>query len=135
MATKVTWQASEVYDPELGEAVDAISFAASYGCTCEQILDCKPGQNIGEIEHGCSPGTMDIWTQQIDWALECQGLTDYGVLVIQDGTAKPADEDTDLDGVPDIEDADDDNDGTPDIEDVKPEDNQNDGKPDWHGKK
>ncbi len=124
----------EVNDPELG-IVDGMSVADTFGCTCEQILDCKPGQNNGEMKHGCSQGTIDIWVQQADWATECQTLTDYGVLVTQDGVSKPADEDTDLDGIPDADDADDDNDGTPDAEDAQPEDNQNDGKPDWHKKK
>ena len=123
----------EINDPELG-IIDGISFVDSFGCTCEQILECKPGQNNGEIKHGCSPGTMDIWTEQIDWADECQEMTDYGILVVRDGAAKPAEEDTDLDGIPDTEDSDDDGDGIADTEDVLPEDKEQDGKPDWHKK-
>jgi hypothetical protein len=121
----------EVNDPQSG-IVDEMSLADSYGCTCEQILNCKPGQNNGEIKHGCSPGTMDIWRNQTEWAPECQDYTDYGVLVVRDGVAKPVLEDTDLDGIPDIEDTDDDGDGVPDTQDLLPEDKEQDGKPDWH---
>jgi hypothetical protein len=123
----------ETNDPQLG-IVDGMSYAQSHGCSCEQILECKPGQNNGENKHGCSPGTMEIWQNQVDWALECQGLTDYGVLVVRDGAAKPAAEDTDADGIPDTEDTDDDDDGIEDSEDLLPEDKEQDGKPDWHKK-
>lgn len=39
-----------------------------YGCSCEQILAFKPGNNIGELKNGCSNGTIDVFTKQIGWA-------------------------------------------------------------------
>jgi len=121
----------EVNDPQAG-IVDGMSLASTYGCTCEQILDCKPGQNNGEIKNGCSPGTIEVWKTQTGWSQECQDLTTYGVLVVRDGIAKPVLEDTDLDGIPDVDDTDDDGDGIPDTEDLMSEDKEHDGRPDWH---
>jgi len=57
------------------------SMIDTFGCTCEQILACKPGNNIGEHRWGCTggpndidkkQGTMKIWTEQMAWALDCQ---------------------------------------------------------------
>jgi parallel beta-helix repeat protein len=121
----------EVNDPELG-ITDGLSFDSTYGCSCEQILECKPGKNNGEIKYGCSPGTMNIWVQQTDWALECQEMTLQGSIVLFEGAEKPLDEDTDGDGILDTEDGDDDGDGIADMDDVLPEDKEQDGKPDWH---
>lgn len=42
--------------------------ALSRGCSCEQILDYKPGKNKGELKHGCSQGTIDIFTTLSGWA-------------------------------------------------------------------
>ncbi len=39
-----------------------------YGCSCEQILAFKPGNNNGELKKGCSNGTIDVFTKQIGWA-------------------------------------------------------------------
>ena len=39
-----------------------------YGCSCEQILDLKPGKNKGEMKHGCSKGTIKVFTKKIGWA-------------------------------------------------------------------
>lgn len=47
---------------------DWISFDETYGCSCKEILDVKPGQDEGEIEHGCTKDTMNTWIKQKDWA-------------------------------------------------------------------
>ncbi len=39
-----------------------------YGCSCGQILELKPGKNKGEIKHGCSKGTIKVFTKGIGWA-------------------------------------------------------------------
>jgi MYXO-CTERM domain-containing protein len=36
------------------------------GCSCEQILDAKPGNNEGEYMFGCSPGTMKNWVKAVE---------------------------------------------------------------------
>jgi MYXO-CTERM domain-containing protein len=36
------------------------------GCSCEQILDEKPGNNEGEYMFGCSPGTMKNWVKAVE---------------------------------------------------------------------
>ncbi|MBW2978075.1 hypothetical protein KY331_04480, partial [Candidatus Woesearchaeota archaeon] len=110
---------------------------STYGCSCEQILECKPGKNSGEYKFGCTEGTFGIWITQDDWAQGCQGLTSWGTLVVKAGEAKSATEDTDGDGIPDTEDTDDDGDGIPDTEDSEPESKPDPatgkpkGKPDW----
>ncbi|MBN2423320.1 right-handed parallel beta-helix repeat-containing protein [Candidatus Woesearchaeota archaeon] len=43
----------------------------TYGCSCIDILECKPGLNKGEYKHGCSYGTMNVWISQIGWAKKC----------------------------------------------------------------
>ncbi|MCK5473870.1 MAG: putative metal-binding motif-containing protein [Candidatus Aenigmarchaeota archaeon] len=45
---------------------------ALYGCSCKQILDCKPGNNKGEYKTGCTQGTLDAWIDQDAWAKECK---------------------------------------------------------------
>ena len=44
------------------------SLADTFGCSCEQILEIKPGNDNGEMKHGCTKGTMDNWVQQKGWA-------------------------------------------------------------------
>jgi len=39
-----------------------------YGCSCEQILSLKQGNNNGELKKGCSKGTIDVFTKKIGWA-------------------------------------------------------------------
>ncbi|MEA3514211.1 MAG: PKD domain-containing protein [Nanoarchaeota archaeon] len=39
----------------------------TFGCTCEQILELKPGNVKGELLYGCSEGTMKIWIEQKGW--------------------------------------------------------------------
>ncbi|MBU3912514.1 MAG: hypothetical protein KKE50_00315, partial [Nanoarchaeota archaeon] len=39
-----------------------------YGCSCEQILAFKPGNNGGELKKGCSKGTIEVFTKGIGWA-------------------------------------------------------------------
>jgi len=44
------------------------SLTDTFGCSCQQILDIKPGKNLGETMFGCNADTMDIWIEQINWA-------------------------------------------------------------------
>ena len=52
----------------------AIDAQIGYGCTCEEVLYCKPGSDNGEFKFGCSQGTYNVWQEQSEesWALECQ---------------------------------------------------------------
>lgn len=52
-----------------------ITLIDTFGCTCQQILACKPGNNYGENNKGClkddvlkSQATMNLWIQQKGWA-------------------------------------------------------------------
>ena len=38
------------------------------GCSCEQILELKPGEDEGELKNGCSAGTIEVFSKQIGWA-------------------------------------------------------------------
>lgn len=102
------------------------------GCSGSQILFCKPGENKGEFKFGLSPGTINIWTNQIGWSQECllDGIVTY------EGTSKPFFTNTDGDWLWDFIDRDNDNDGKSDNDDSMSEDGDNDGTPDWYkGKK
>jgi hypothetical protein len=92
----------------------------TYGCTCEQILDCKPGQNKGEYKYGCTIGTMAVWKNQKAWALSCQSCTGSSC-TIGEGEDKDAYENTDEDTAVDPIDYDNDNDGVPDEDDSEPD--------------
>ena len=47
-------------------------FAGNWnGCSCTDILTCKPGNNEGELKNGCTKGTIDNWLQQKGWAQNC----------------------------------------------------------------
>ena len=109
----------------------------TYGCGCDQILYCKPGNNNGEYKFGCSQGTYDIWiTQdQESWAPDCQ----INGIVAMEGVSKPFFENTDGGWLPDLIDGDDDGDGVPDSQDDMTEDSDLPGDPDygipdWHPK-
>ena len=39
-----------------------------YGCSCEQILDLKPGKDKWQDKNGCSKGTIEVFTKKIGWA-------------------------------------------------------------------
>ncbi len=120
-------------DPNIVDSEYAITDA--YGCSCEQILYCKPGANSGEYKFGCSEGTMNVWTSQIGWAPDCQ--ENGNGKVIREGESREYLEDTDGDSWTDPLDADRDNDGIPnsddsEIESAAPEPGkQGKGKPDW----
>jgi hypothetical protein len=68
-------------------------------------------------------------------------LTSWGKLVVKAGMPKAQLEDTDEDGILDIDDPDDDNDGVPDTQESEPESKPvvtgqpGTGKPDWWCKK
>ncbi|MBN2518019.1 MAG: putative metal-binding motif-containing protein, partial [Candidatus Altiarchaeota archaeon] len=105
----------------------------TYGCSCEQILFCKPGEDTGELKFGCSQGTVDIWTGQKGWAPDC--LVEGKVLT--EGVSKLFFEDTDSEGLIDLLDLDNDGDGVFDIDDDMIEDkdlpgDEDYGIPDWH---
>jgi len=40
----------------------------TYGCSCHQILDLKPGEDTMENRDGCSEGIIDVFTKAIGWA-------------------------------------------------------------------
>ena len=103
------------------------SLIDTYGCSCEQILFCKPGDNGGEYKFGCSSGTMNIWTTQTAWSFDCQ----IDGIVSSSGEDKDVLEDTDNDTILDIYDDDIDNDGVPDSLDSEIESANGDGNPDW----
>lgn len=49
--------------------VDSVyTLADTRGCTCEQILAIKEGNNLGEKMYGCSSGTMSEFVAGADWA-------------------------------------------------------------------
>ena len=47
---------------------NTISEQEVYGCSCEQILEMKPGNSKGLLKHGCSNGIIDVFTKLIGWA-------------------------------------------------------------------
>ncbi len=98
-----------------------------YGCDCEQILACKPGYDRGEYKHGCSPGTINVWTSQTGWAPDC--LDTNGMMTMAGEEQDTPDNDGD--SIPDDFDSDDDNDGISDVIDVQGKDKENKGSPDW----
>ena len=108
----------------------AYTLVDTYGCSCEQILFCKPGENKGEVKHGCSQGTMDIFIQKTAWSTEC-----FSDGVFLEGESKSLLENTDESGVIDLMDTDNDNDGISDGSEINEgrqvDDAQEDGKPDW----
>ena len=133
----ISWTAEQELKPNHYENPDISDLTGTYGCSCEQILDCKPGNNNGEYKFGCSQGTYDIWvTQDPDsWALECQ----VDGVVAMEGVSKALFENTDQEGAWDIIDGDNDGDGVADsdddmIEDSDPPGDPDYGIPDWHPK-
>ncbi|MFH1456353.1 MAG: LamG domain-containing protein [archaeon] len=119
-----------IFETNTGDS--SLTIIDTYGCSCEQILTCKPGNNEGEYKFGCTEGTMNVWTSQTAWSTEC--LVDE---IVIEGEAKDLLENTDNDGAIDLIDSDNDGDGLIDSEDSEPDsastgsENQGDGKPDW----
>ena len=72
------------------------------GCSASQILYCKPGNNNGEYKFGITQGTVDVWSNQNGWAQDCLDTNGKAIL---EGQQKPANIDTDNDGIPDSEDS------------------------------
>jgi len=108
-----------------------------FGCNCEEVLYCKPGNNKGEFKYGCSAGTYKLWQAQSEesWALDCQ----INGIVAMAGVGKPLFENTDAEGLIDILDGNNDGDALGDnvddmIEDKDPIDDPDHGMPDWHPK-
>jgi hypothetical protein len=49
-----------------------IDMHLTHGCSCYQILSCKPGNNDGEYRYGCTGGTLNVWREQeADWTTTC----------------------------------------------------------------
>ena len=44
------------------------SIVQTRGCSCEQILDAKYGNTLGQYKYTCTKGTMDNWIQTRGWA-------------------------------------------------------------------
>jgi len=72
--------------------------ADTYGCSVQQIMYCKPGNNQGESQHGMSPGTLNVWMNQLAWASDCQV---DGVVALQGENSALPDVDAEQDGKPD----------------------------------
>jgi hypothetical protein len=43
----------------------------TFGCSCEQILRCLPGEATGQYRFGCSTGTLAVFTSNTGWAADC----------------------------------------------------------------
>lgn len=62
----------EVGTRNAGSVDSAITLTTTYGCTCDQILFCKPGPNGNNYKHGCSEGAINTWIkQQRKWVINC----------------------------------------------------------------
>jgi hypothetical protein len=130
-----------IFEVNTGSAKDEViedseyDLVDTYGCTCEQILECKPGNNFGEYKWGCSEGTMNVWVNQLGWSPECQ----KNGKVVKEGEMKLIWENTDDADLWDVLDNDNDNDGVEDWEDSMIDDADESGKgfgsPDWWEKK
>jgi len=44
-----------------------------YGCSCQQILDLKPGEDTATNREGCSKGIVEVFTKGIGWAKDLFG--------------------------------------------------------------
>jgi len=44
-----------------------------YGCSCEQILKLKPGEDTATNREGCSKGIVEVFTKGIGWAKDLFG--------------------------------------------------------------
>jgi len=123
--------ASEVLRPNHYDSSN-LDLTLTFGCSADQILYCKPGENNGEYKFGITPGTFDVWTSQSGWSTDCQ----VNGIVVNEGEAKPFFENTDDSGLFDILDGDNDGDGIVDSEDSEDDSAgvgglPGTGKPDW----
>jgi len=51
----------------------AFTMVDTLGCSCTQILQCKAGNNGGELKYGCTSGTIQqTWIPQKGWAKDCR---------------------------------------------------------------
>lgn len=109
-----------------------ITDQVGFGCSCEEVLFCKPGTNTGEFKYGCAQGTVNIWNNQNGWSTDCQ--TDG--IVVMAGESKPLLTNTDGTGWIDGFDSNNDGDMLDDsvdslIDDADPIGSSGRGKPDW----
>jgi len=138
------WNAGTSSSPLIQPALFTMNDTS--GCGCDPILECKPGNNNGEVKYGCTGGpngagtiaTVGLYRNQQGWASDnvCFG----GLSSFEFGENKPLFTNTDGAGWPDIIDTDNDNDGNPDgddslIDDADPEGTPGHGIPDWWEKK
>jgi hypothetical protein len=131
------WFAEKELKPNHYDSSNWPAADVNFGCSCAQVLYCKPGGNGGEYKFGCSEGTKQIWETQDpeSWAPDCQ----VDGKVAAEGVSKPLFGSTDGDWLPDAFDADNDNDGLNDgddsmIDDSDPPGSPGHGIPDWHPK-
>ena len=127
------WYAEQGLKPNHYDSSNLLDLTETYGCDCNQILYCKPGDDKGEYKFGCTEGTLNVWTEQIGWSLDCQ----IDGKVIQPGADKSFFTDTDGDWWIDALDGDADNDGVINGEDSMIEDadlpgTEGYGTPDWY---
>ena len=80
-----------------------------YGCGASQILECKPGENDGEKKNDISPGTLNVFINQIGWAKDgvCFDPDSDGDLILDlidscPNDPNPEQEDSDGNGVGDV---------------------------------
>ncbi|MBW2991577.1 hypothetical protein KY348_07820 [Candidatus Woesearchaeota archaeon] len=128
---------TEILKPNHYDSSNWPASDVNFGCSCAQVLYCKPGSNNGEFKFGCSEGTKNIWESQDpdSWAPDCQ----VDDVVAMEGISKDLFENTDGTGWPDMLDGDNDGDGVSDGEDDMIEDKDLPGDPDygipdWHPK-
>jgi hypothetical protein len=62
--TRNLWSKNKIIDTKY-------NLTNTYGCSCEQILNCKPGKNVNEHMFGCSEDTIKTWIKQKCWAPTC----------------------------------------------------------------
>jgi len=109
----------------------------TYGCTCDDVLICKPGENKGEEKFGCTGATINLFVNQQGWAELGMCFDENGIV---EGESKDLLENTDGTGWIDPIDGDNDDDTIPDTEDSLVDDadvegNSGHGKPDWWERK
>jgi len=137
------WNAGSQNAPNVITA--GFTMSDTFGCSCDDMLICKPGNNGGEEKFGCtgspdglgSSATVGLFRNQQGWA---QDNACFGPEGIVQGESKPLFTDTDGSGWIDGFDTDNDNDGTADTDDTLIDDadlpgSSGRGKPDWWEKK
>jgi hypothetical protein len=105
--------------PEIVESQYTID--DTFGFICTSILDCKPGNNVGEYNHGCSSGTMQVFTSKTGWAEDADGNGFPDCTYAGEDKGDLENIDSDMDGIIDALDDDNDGDGIPNVQDIEPD--------------